>query len=101
MAPDGGRTGAPSCGHLAAPAGSPEPRPQSRGCGECLASGGSWVHLRKCLECGHVGCCDSSRGRHAWAHADTTGHPVARSLERGDHWAWCYQDDLFLVPAVD
>ena len=71
------------------------------GCEECLATGDGWVHLRICLECGHVGCCDSSPNRHATAHARATGHPIIRSLEPGEEWAWCYEDEVaMLVPAV-
>ncbi|MET9882978.1 UBP-type zinc finger domain-containing protein [Streptomyces sp. NPDC006430] len=68
------------------------------GCAQCRAVGQRWVHLRFCLSCGHVGCCDSSRGQHAWVHAETTGHPLASSAEDGEDWAWCYVDELFLVP---
>ncbi|MFJ7206588.1 UBP-type zinc finger domain-containing protein [Streptomyces sp. NPDC098789] len=97
VAPDAGRVEQPRCGHLdQAPA--EEPPAAARGCVECLAAGGSWVHLRKCLLCGHVGCCDSSPGQHAWSHADTTGHALARSVEKGEDWAWCYPDSLFLRP---
>ena len=67
--------------------------PSSLGCQECLASGGTWVHLRLCLSCGHVGCCDSSPGRHATAHFRAIGHPVIRSFEPGEDWAWCYLDE--------
>jgi Zn-finger in ubiquitin-hydrolases and other protein len=71
------------------------------GCEECLALGEPWLHLRICLECGHVGCCDESTHRHATAHANTTGHPVIRSLEPGEQWAWCYIDRVaMLVPHV-
>jgi uncharacterized UBP type Zn finger protein len=62
------------------------------GCEECLKTGSPWVHLRLCLACGHVGCCDSSPGRHATRHAHTTEHPVAASFEPGERWAWCYVD---------
>jgi uncharacterized UBP type Zn finger protein len=72
--------------------------PSSEGCEDCLREGSHWVHLRECLSCGHVGCCDSSPRRHATAHWKTEGHPIVRSLERGEHWAWCYADDLVLVP---
>ncbi|WP_380707540.1 UBP-type zinc finger domain-containing protein [Sphaerisporangium corydalis] len=65
----------------------------SEGCQECLALGQRWVHLRECLSCGHVGCCDSSRGRHATKHHRATGHPVAGSAEPGESWAWCYLDE--------
>lgn len=66
------------------------------GCAECLAAGQRWVHLRLCMECGHVGCCDSSPGRHATAHANTTGHPVVQSYEIGEDWAYCYPDNVFV-----
>lgn len=68
--------------------------PQTRGCEECLRTGGRWVHLRVCATCGHVGCCDSSPGRHARAHFHETGHPIMRSLEPGETWAWCFEDDV-------
>ena len=64
------------------------------GCEECLRSGGKWVHLRICLACGFVGCCDSSPGRHATAHAKDSSHPVIRSLEPGEEWCWCYLDEV-------
>ncbi|KAA2260095.1 UBP-type zinc finger domain-containing protein [Solihabitans fulvus] len=64
------------------------------GCPECLALGEhGWVHLRMCLSCGHVACCDSSPHRHATAHHQSTGHPVMRSCEPGENWRWCYVDD--------
>lgn len=69
--------------------------PSSAGCEDCLAAGRrDWVHLRVCQECGHVGCCDSSPGRHATAHARQTDHPVVRSYEPGEDWFWCYPDEL-------
>ncbi len=67
------------------------------GCEECLAAGGKWVHLRICLSCGHVGCCDSSPGRHATAHATSQEHPLIRSLEPGEEWSWCYVDEAAMV----
>ena len=67
------------------------------GCEECLAAGDKWMHLRICLECGHVGCCDSSPNRHASAHAQETGHPIMRSIQPGEDWAWCYEDEVALV----
>jgi uncharacterized UBP type Zn finger protein len=71
------------------------------GCTDCLASGGRWVHLRICLQCGHVGCCDSSPNRHARAHAAASGHPIIRSLEPGEEWAWCFVDEAgMLIPSV-
>ncbi len=62
------------------------------GCEECLRDGTRWVHLRLCLGCGHVGCCDSSVGKHADRHFSETGHPVMRSIEPGEAWRWCYVD---------
>lgn len=62
-------------------------------CEECLRDGTRWVHLRMCLDCGHVGCCDSSVGRHATGHFHETGHPVMRSIEPGEAWRWCYVDE--------
>jgi uncharacterized UBP type Zn finger protein len=71
------------------------------GCEECLAAGQSWLHLRICLECGHVGCCDDSPHQHANAHANATGHPIIRSLEPGEEWGWCYADRIgMLTPEV-
>ena len=65
------------------------------GCEECLASGDRWVHLRLCLTCGHVGCCDSSPMRHARGHALTIEHPIVRSFEPGEDWRWCYFDESY------
>ncbi|MFD4245265.1 UBP-type zinc finger domain-containing protein [Streptomyces sp. NPDC058525] len=70
----------------------PEPVPSDRTCAECLAVGGHPVQLRMCLECGEVGCCDSSPYRHATAHHEKTGHPVMRSFEPGEIWRWCFVD---------
>lgn len=70
--------------------------PNADGCEECLRSGDTWVHLRVCMHCGHVGCCDSSRNKHATAHFHATGHAVARSLEPGEEWGWCYVDRVLL-----
>jgi uncharacterized UBP type Zn finger protein len=69
-------------------------KPSGDGCVECLADGGRWVHLRVCMTCGHVGCCDSSPGKHATAHFHSTGHPIVQSYEPGENWWWCYQDNL-------
>lgn len=69
--------------------------PGSQGCKECLDSGDAWVHLRLCLSCGHVGCCDSSKNRHATQHHRATKHPVIRSFEPGEEWAYCYAHDAF------
>ena len=80
-----------TCVHLPSPVAVPQ---TSAGCQDCLAAGQSrWVHLRLCLTCGRVGCCDSSPGRHASAHHSSTGHPVMRSLEPGESWRWCFVDD--------
>ena len=64
--------------------------PSSEECKECLEMGDSWVHLRICLECGHVGCCDSSKNKHATKHFHSTEHPVVRSFEPGEEWGYCY-----------
>jgi uncharacterized UBP type Zn finger protein len=66
------------------------------GCEECLALGMSWVHLRMCQSCGHIGCCDNSIGKHATAHYAETGHPIVRSAEPGEDWSWCYPDELLM-----
>jgi uncharacterized UBP type Zn finger protein len=71
------------------------------GCEDCLAIGGRWLHLRICLECGHVGCCDDSPNRHARAHAQEAAHPLIRSLEPGEEWSWCFVDEVaMLLPQV-
>jgi hypothetical protein len=71
------------------------------GCEDCLATGGQWLHLRICLTCGHVGCCDDSPNRHATAHGHASGHPIIRSLEPGEAWSWCFVDELaMLIPEV-
>jgi uncharacterized UBP type Zn finger protein len=69
------------------------------GCEECLATGATWVHLRLCLTCGHVGCCDNSVGKHATKHFHTSHHPIIRSFEPDEDWGWCYVDELFMEPA--
>jgi hypothetical protein len=72
-------------------------RPRTpQGCEECLALNSPWVHLRLCLTCGHVGCCDSSPLKHAQAHAAHDQHPIVRSLEPGEDWRWCYFDETFV-----
>jgi len=73
-----------------------EVTPQTDGCEECLQMGDQWVHLRLCLVCGHVGCCDSSKNKHATKHFHATHHPVMRSLEPGETWGWCYVDQTWL-----
>lgn len=62
-------------------------------CKECLKLGDSWVHLRMCLECGNIGCCDSSKNKHATKHFKSSYHPVVVSAEQGENWAWCYEDE--------
>lgn len=64
------------------------------GCEECLLIGSGWVHLRLCLSCGHVGCCDSSPNKHATKHFYKTKHPIVKSLEPGENWEWCYIDEI-------
>ena len=66
------------------------------GCEDCLRTGSQWVHLRMCLACGHVGCCDSSPNRHATRHFHDTQHPLMRSIEPGEDWGWCYVDEVEL-----
>ena len=68
--------------------------PSSDGCEDCLRIGARWVHLRLCMTCGHVGCCDSSPNKHATAHFHEVGHPIVRSYEPGENWWWCYADEL-------
>lgn len=77
------------CEHLAEHENHPA---HATGCEECLQLGDSWVHLRRCLHCGHVGCCDSSKNKHATAHFQASGHPVVQSFEPGETWRWCYVD---------
>jgi len=82
----------PACVHMSqirnVTPGTPE------GCEECLKTGMRWVHLRLCLSCGHVGCCDNSIGKHATAHFHSTKHPVIKSFEPGEDWKWCYVDEV-------
>jgi uncharacterized UBP type Zn finger protein len=66
-------------------------------CEDCVKIGDSWVHLRMCLECGHVGCCDSSKNKHATKHFRSSHHPLVRSIEPGEAWVWCYVDQA--IPA--
>jgi len=66
------------------------------GCEECLKMGDEWVHLRLCLSCGHVGCCDNSKNRHATKHFHATQHPIIRSAQPGEDWRWCYVDEVML-----
>ena len=70
--------------------------PSAAGCEDCLKTGDDWVHLRLCQTCGHVGCCDSSRNRHATKHFQTTGHAIIKSFQPGEDWGWCYVDQVYL-----
>ena len=81
------------CNHLKE---SPKAKPRAEGCEECLKMGDDWVHLRACLQCGHVGCCDSSKNKHATRHFHATRHPLIQSIERGEDWMWCYVDEVVL-----
>jgi hypothetical protein len=74
--------------------------PSAPGCEECLALGSPWVHLRLCLSCGHVGCCDSSPNRHARKHFLRTSHPTVASFEPDENWAWCYVDEVMAETPV-
>jgi CPA2 family monovalent cation:H+ antiporter-2 len=84
---------ASACGHLGEIR---EVHPSAAGCEDCLRTGDRWVHLRACMSCGHMGCCDSSPNRHATRHYETTAHPIMRSMERGESWGWCFVDRLQL-----
>lgn len=72
-----------------------EVTPSAKGCEDCLKIGGRWMHLRLCMTCGHVGCCDDSPNRHATKHFRSTGHPIIKSFEPGEEWGWCYVDEIF------
>jgi len=82
-----------SCTHLGAVK---TDRPRADGCEECLKMGDAWVHLRLCRTCGHVGCCDDSKNKHATKHFHSTKHPIITSLEPGERWSWCYVDEVEL-----
>src|SRR5215213_8269909 len=73
-----------------------EVTPSAQGCEECLKSGDRWVHLRICQICGHVGCCDSSKNKHATKHFHATGHPIIQSFQPGEDWRWCYVDQEYV-----
>jgi uncharacterized UBP type Zn finger protein len=79
-----------ACRHLSTIA---DVTPSAEGCEDCLKIGDRWLHLRECLHCGHVGCCDDSKNRHATKHFRSTGHPIIRSFEPGEDWRWCYVDE--------
>ena len=89
---------AATCTHLDAIT---EVEPRSGGCEECVEHRHGWVHLRLCMSCGHIGCCDSSPGKHATGHWLAEQHPIIRSFEPGEDWWWCYPDELaFEVPGA-
>jgi uncharacterized UBP type Zn finger protein len=82
---------ATACEHLSHPK---ITRTKIHVCEECVKMGDRWVHLRLCMDCGHVGCCDSSKNKHATKHFHATKHPVIRSVEPGESWTWCYVDEV-------
>jgi uncharacterized UBP type Zn finger protein len=90
-----GRIKASECGHLRE---IQDVQPSTEGCEDCLKVGDVWVHLRICLICGHVGCCDNSKNKHATRHFDATGHPLIQSFEPGEEWLWCYADQVLIAP---
>ena len=69
--------------------------PQNNGCEECLKSGDEWLHLRLCRTCGHVGCCDQSKNKHATKHFKATDHPIIEGYDPPEGWGWCYVDEVF------
>jgi uncharacterized UBP type Zn finger protein len=71
-------------------------QPSAQGCEKCLEIGDTWVHLRECLVCGHVGCCDSSKNKHATEHFHDTSHSIVASFEPGEDWRWCYVDETLV-----
>jgi len=79
----------------------PSATPSGTGCAECEAAGGWWFHLRRCAQCGHIGCCDTSPSQHATAHFRATGHPVIRSFEPGESWFWSYSDEEWYEDGPD
>ena len=85
------------CGHARAVRLHEVERP-AKECPDCVATDDRWVHLRTCLVCGHVGCCDSSPNRHATKHFEATGYPIMTSAERGETWLWCFVDEMELSP---
>jgi uncharacterized UBP type Zn finger protein len=89
---------AESCSHLGEVR---DVQPSGDGCQECLAVGDTWFHLRMCMSCGHIGCCDQSKNRHASAHFRSVAHPIIQSYEPNEDWWWCYVDDIgFRVPSA-
>ena len=84
-----------TCSHIARV--TPVAPKTPEGCEDCLKIGATWVHLRLCLHCGHVGCCDSSPNQHATKHFEATAHAIVASFEPGERWAWCYADETAVV----
>lgn len=78
-----------------------EPEGEVAGCEDCLRIGGTWVHLRMCLSCGHIGCCENSPNKHALKHFGETEHALIRSVEPGESWGWCYEDEVFIKNIPD
>jgi uncharacterized UBP type Zn finger protein len=91
----------PVCAHLDQVKVAPPPPGSAEGCEDCLREGTQWVHLRACLTCGHIGCCDNSPRRHATAHFHATTHPLIASVEPGEDWSWCYVDEKAFVLRFD
>jgi uncharacterized UBP type Zn finger protein len=89
-----GKIQEPRCSHLDQVQ---EVTPSADGCEDCLKIGDQWVHLRLCLVCGHVGCCDNSKNKHATKHYHATQHPLIMSLEQGEDWMWCYIDQALIT----
>ncbi len=90
----------PTCSHLASVTVREMPE-SAAGCEDCLREGGVWMHLRICLSCGHVGCCDSSPHRHATAHWNSSEHPLMRSIQPGEDWSFCFPDDVMMrIPEI-
>jgi len=89
------RRSTPRCTHLGE---INDVTPNTQGCEECLQTGDTWVHLRECLICGHVGCCNSSRNKHATRHFYATGHPLVQPFGPGEDWIWCYVDQVVMEP---
>jgi uncharacterized UBP type Zn finger protein len=90
-----GALDAKDCGHIAE---IQDVVPSADGCEDCLRIGDVWVNLRLCLTCGHVGCCDNSKNKHATRHHHETGHPMIVSYEEGENWLWCYVDNVGIEP---
>ena len=79
----------------------PNANPSGPGCEECMTADGWWMHLRRCVTCGHIGCCDDSPNKHATSHAKESGHPIIQSYEPGEDWLWCYVDErMFELPSM-